>query len=162
MQFRRGSVTLAVVSGDDQNSLGEERDLNGDRYGVRYLLPVALWMVVIFVTSSIPADDFPHVEFWGWAKLIHLIYYGVLCLLVHRAISNQIRYPLLARHSYLFGVFFAVLYGVSDEFHQLSTPGRHGQYTDILIDAFGALLFIAVFRVYTALRPRATGGASGE
>ena len=136
--------------------------MNGDRYGVRYLLPVALWMVVIFVTSSIPADDFPHVEFWGWAKLIHLIYYGVLCLLVHRAISNQIRYPLLARHSYLFGVFFAVLYGVSDEIHQLSTPGRHGQYTDVLIDAVGAFLFIGIVWAYRALRLRATGGASGE
>jgi VanZ family protein len=129
---------------------------------VRYLLPVALWMAVIFISSSIPADDFPHVEFWGWAKLIHLVYYGVLCFLIHRAINNQIRYPLLARHSYLSGVFFAVLYGASDEVHQLSTPGRHGQYTDILIDAFGALLFIAVFRVYSALRPRATDGASGE
>jgi hypothetical protein len=146
----------------DQKTLGEERDLNGDRYVVRYLLPVALWMIVIFITSSIPAEDFPHVEFWGWAKLIHLIYYGVLCFLVHRAIINQNRFPLLARHSYLFGVFFAVLYGVSDEIHQLSTPGRHGQYQDVLIDAVGALLFIGGVWAYRTLRLRATGGTSGE
>lgn len=142
--------------------MGEERDLNGDRYVVRYLLPVALWMVVIFITSSIPAEDFPHVQFWGWAKLIHLIYYGVLCFLVHRAIINQTRYPLLARHSYLFGLFFAVLYGVSDELHQLSTPGRHGQYLDVLIDAVGAFLFIGGVWAYRTLRLRATGGGSGE
>ena len=129
---------------------------------MRYLLPVVLWMVIIFISSSIPADVFPHVEFWGWSKLVHLVYYGVLCFLLHRAISNQTRFQLLARHSYLSGVFFAVLYGVTDELHQLSTPGRHGQYTDVLIDAFGALLFIAVFRAYNALRPRVTGGASGE
>jgi len=142
--------------------LGEERNLNRNRYVVRYLLPVAIWMIVIFVSSSVPAEDFPRVEFWGWAKLIHLIYYGVLCFLVHRAISNQARYPLLARHSYLFGVFFAVLYGVSDELHQLSTPGRHGQYTDVLIDAVGALLFIGAVWAYRTLRLRATGGAPGE
>jgi hypothetical protein len=142
--------------------LGEERDLNLNRYEVRYLLPVALWMVVIFVSSSIPGEDFPHVEFWGWAKVIHLIYYGVLCVLVHRAISSQARYPLLARHSYIFGVFFAVLYGASDELHQLSTPGRHGQYTDVLIDAVGALLFIGAVWAYRTLRLRTTGGAPGK
>lgn len=119
-------------------------------------------MVFIFISSSIPADDFPHVEFWGWAKLIHLIYYGVLCFLVQRAISSQVRYPLLARHSYMSGIFFAVLYGASDEFHQLSTPGRHGQLADILIDAFGAFLYIVAVWAYRTLRPRATGGASGE
>jgi len=119
-------------------------------------------MIVIFVTSSIPADEFPHVDFWGWSKLIHLIYYGVLCLLVQRAISSQTRFPLLARHSYLSGVFFAVLYGASDEMHQLSTPGRHGQYTDVLIDAFGALIVILFIRIYRALRLRATSEVPGE
>jgi VanZ family protein len=119
-------------------------------------------MLFIFISSSLPADDFPRVEFWGWAKLIHLVYYGVLCFLFQRAVSNQTRAPLLARHSYLFGVFFAVLYGATDEFHQLSTPGRHGQYTDILIDAFGACLFLLVFWAYRSLRPGASGGAQGE
>ncbi len=119
-------------------------------------------MTVIFITSSIPADEFPHVEFWGWAKLIHLIYYGVLCFLIQRAVSNQTRFPLLARHSYLFGIFFAVLYGVTDEFHQLSTPGRHGQYTDVLIDAFGACLFLIGIWAYRSARPRSAGRAHGE
>ncbi len=132
--------------------------MNRDRYDVRYLLPVVLWMVVIFISSSIPSDDFPQVEFWGWAKLIHLIYYGVLCFLIQRAAGNQKRYPLLARHSYLFGVAFAVLYGASDEIHQLSTPGRHGQFTDVLIDAFGACLFLLGLAVYRWTRPRPAEG----
>jgi VanZ family protein len=136
--------------------------LSRDRYVVRYLLPVLLWMVFIFVSSSIPSDDFPHVEFWGWAKLIHLIYYGVLCFLIQRAMSNQTRYPLLARHSYIFGVAFAILYGASDEFHQLSTPGRHGQYTDVFIDGFGACLFLLGYWTYRSLKPRATGGSEED
>jgi len=150
LQFRRTCVTLNADN-------GEKRNLIKNRYLLRYLLPVFLWMVVIFITSSIPADDFPHVEFWGWAKLIHLIYYGVLCFLIQRAAGNQKRYPLLARHSYLFGILFAVLYGVSDELHQLSTPGRHGQYTDVLIDALGAFLFLMGLWAYRWSRPRAAG-----
>lgn len=134
--------------------------MNRNGYAARYLLPVFLWMLVIFISSSIPADDFPHVEFWGWAKLIHLIYYSTLCYLIQRAASHQNRYPLLARHSYLFSVGFAVLYGASDEFHQLSTPGRHAQLTDVLIDAFGASLFLVGYWAYRSLRPGAA--ARGE
>jgi VanZ family protein len=51
---------------------------------------------------------------------------------------------------------------VSDELHQLSTPGRHGQYTDVLIDAVGALLFIGAVWAYRTLRLRTTGGAPGK
>jgi len=142
--------------------MGDRRDVQRDRYWVRYLLPVAVWMVVIFVSSSIPQEQFPQVDSWVWAKLIHLIYYGVLCLLCQRALSGQTRFPGLARHSYLLGVLFAVLYGVSDEYHQLSTPGRHGQLTDVLIDGFGALLCIGGLQAYRFLRPGPAGDTSGE
>jgi len=116
--------------------------LTKNGYGVKYVLPAFLWMLIIFVSSSIPQDAFPKIEFWGWAKLVHLIYYGVLCFLVQRALSHQQRFPVLARHSYLLGLVFAFFYGSTDELHQLSTPGRHGQFTDVLIDTFGASLFL--------------------
>ena len=132
-----------------------------NRYGVKYLLPVFLWMLLIFISSSIPQDDFPQVEFWGWAKLIHLIYYGTLCFLVQRAVTNQGRYPLLARHSYLVSVISVVLYGASDEFHQLSTPGRHGQFTDVIIDTVGAFLFILGYWAYRSFRQGRTEEAGG-
>ena len=69
---------------------------------------------------------------------------------------------LLSRFRYHLLVFFAVLYGASDELHQLSTPGRHGQYTDVLIDAVGALLFIGAVWAYRSLRLRTTGGTPGK
>ena len=136
--------------------------MNNKGYAVRYLLPVAVWMIIIFVSSSIPQDDFPHVEFWGWAKLVHLIYYGVLCLLCQRALGGQTRFPALARHSYLLGVLFAVLYGTTDEYHQLTTAGRHGRMTDVLIDGFGALLCLVGLWAYRMFHPRAAGDPSGE
>ncbi len=36
----------------------------------------------------------------------------------------------------------AILYGLSDEIHQLYVPGRMFDILDILADSFGALLFI--------------------
>ncbi len=108
-----------------------------------YQLPVLIWMLIIFVSSAIPSYDFPRVEFWGWAKLVHLFYYGMLCFLAQRAFRHQDRFPLLQRYSAWFAVLVAVLYGVTDEVHQLFTAGRHGMALDVAIDAFGASLFLS-------------------
>lgn len=116
-------------------------------YVWKYLLPVILWMLVIFASSSIPADQFPKVKFWVWPKLVHLFFYIVLCFLVHRALTHQTRYPRLAVHSFFFAILIALLYGATDEFHQLFTPGRHGSISDVLIDGFGACLCIAAMTV---------------
>lgn len=110
---------------------------------MKYRILAILWMGLIFVSSSIPSDAFPEVSFWGWAKLIHLIYFGVLCFLLQRTLQNQTTFPFLARNSILFAILFAACYGMTDEFHQLYTPGRHAQVTDILIDLLGASLYAA-------------------
>lgn len=104
-------------------------------------------MLLIFVSSSIPAETFPKVSFWGWAKLVHLLYYMILCYLVQRALRRQVQFPKLAEHPFLYGFIVTVLYGATDEFHQLFTPGRHGQLSDVFIDSLGAMLsFIAIRR----------------
>jgi VanZ family protein len=125
-----------------------------ERYSVKYILPVILWMAVIFVSSSIPSNMFPKVEFWGWAKLVHLFYFGLLALLFQRAIRNQERSHFLWKYVQVASILFAVLYGASDEIHQLFTPGRHAQFTDVLIDGFGASLFILGSVVYRSLVPK--------
>jgi VanZ family protein len=124
------------------------------RYSVKYILPVVLWMAVIFLSSSIPSEFFPRVEFWGWAKLVHVLYYGLLALLVERAIRHQEKSHLLWRYVQIASILFAVLYGATDEIHQLFTAGRHARVTDVLIDGFGASLFIGASMVYRSLVPK--------
>ena len=125
-----------------------------ERYSVKYILPVILWMAVIFVSSSLPQDVFPKVNSWIWAKLVHLVYFGVLALLVQRALLSQEKYRLLLKYVQLISILFAVFYGASDEIHQLFTPGRHAQITDVLIDGFGASLFILGSIAYRTLVPK--------
>ena len=127
---------------------------------MKFKVLALLWMVLIFTTSSISSDEFPDVEFWGWSKLVHLIYFGVLCYLLEKVLRQQKRFPALANHPVLFAFIFTVLYGVTDEVHQLFTPGRHGQATDVLIDALGALLSIAIARVFAATRRKRTEPAA--
>ena len=57
-----------------------------------------------------------------------------------------------ARHPALMGFSVALLYGAIDELHQMFTIGRHPSVSDVLIDAAGAILFLAGLQFYRFLK----------
>jgi VanZ family protein len=121
------------------------------RHGFMYdQLPVILWALLIFVASSIPNIALPNIEFIASDKVIHLVVYFVLCVLFHRALSHQKRFPGLARWSLACAVLFSILYGVSDEIHQSFVPNRDASLYDLAADSIGTLLFLS----YSVLRHR--------
>jgi VanZ family protein len=124
-----------------------------------YRILLIFWLVLIFVSSSIPSYDFPEVSFWGWAKLIHLIYFGVLCFLLQNVLRRQGKFPFLSRNALPLAIVLATVYGLTDEFHQLFTPGRHGHLTDVLVDALGATLYVAGAAVYHLYQQRRANAA---
>jgi VanZ family protein len=96
-------------------------------------LAVALWMGVIFVLSSqpnLPKAPGPWLE-WLVKKGAHFSVYALLALLLWRAFDWRER---LWRWAWL----VAVVYAISDEWHQSFVSNRHPQATDVLIDACGA------------------------
>jgi hypothetical protein len=121
------------------------------RHGFIYdQLPAILWALLIFVASSIPNIALPDLEFIASDKAIHLVVYFVLCVLFHRALSYQKRFPGLARWSLACAVLFSILYGVSDEIHQSFVPNRDASVYDLAADSIGTLLFLS----YSVLRHR--------
>jgi len=104
-------------------------------------LPVLLWAGVIFTFSSFPTTtttDFYLGDFLI-KKTAHVIEYGILATLLFRALINS---DVTKSRSMFLSVLIAFLYGLTDEFHQSFTPGRGPKFTDVLIDTFGASLFI--------------------
>jgi len=98
------------------------------------------WMAMIFFLSAQP--DFPHPDS-GWLDLLassgaHLFLYAVLALLLNWALGNGVRGVALA-----FGL--ALLYGVSDEFHQSFVPGRVPDVLDLVSDGLGTALALAAW-----------------
>ncbi len=76
-------------------------------------------------------------------KLAHAIAYATLLWLWWRALSPQRE----ASWRYLgAAMVLTVLYGISDEIHQLYVPGRNGQVADVLFDTAGALAMALMLR----------------
>jgi VanZ like family len=97
--------------------------------------PVLAQMALIFVASSIPyVDALPG----GFSdKTVHFWVYGVLGLLVFRALAGGSMRGLTWPHAGA-AILFAMLYGVSDEFHQAFVPGRTPDVRDVAADTLGA------------------------
>lgn len=93
-------------------------------------------MIVIFFFSAQPASQLPNFD---WAdKLVkkggHVVGYAILALLYWRALDFN-------RNKRWLAWLLALLYAVTDEFHQSFVAGRHPTIWDILIfDNLGALM----------------------
>jgi len=99
-------------------------------------LAVILWMVGIFALSATPSLASPLDPFHDFVlrKVAHMGEYAVLTALLFGALRMH-----LARKSQalLLGALLAILYAVSDEWHQTFVPGREGTLRDVAIDALG-------------------------
>ncbi len=107
----------------------------------RFGPPVAL-MAVIFFLSAQP-DLGTGLGTWDTVlrKLAHAVEYGLLFLLWLRALRWSGRAAWWAA-----GI--AILYAISDEFHQSFVEGRHGSPWDVAIDVAGvAIATTAAYRL---------------
>jgi VanZ family protein len=66
--------------------------------------------------------------------------FGILALLVWRALATATRIPRPA----IWAIALTVLYAITDELHQGAVSGRHASPVDVGIDAAGAIVAVAV------------------
>jgi VanZ family protein len=103
---------------------------------LRLWAPVVAWAAVIFALSSV-SDLGTGLGTWDLVlrKLAHAAEFAVLGALLLRAVGAE-------RTAFALGVAYAI----SDELHQLFVPGRVGSVWDVLIDAVGVAVGIALWR----------------
>ena len=99
-------------------------------------LPALLVMLAIFLLSAQPSYELPNFD---WADRIvkkgsHMMGYAILALSYWRAFDLRSNTRGLAW-------LLAVVYAVTDEWHQAFVPGRQPSILDVLIyDQLGALI----------------------
>jgi VanZ family protein len=107
-------------------------------------LPALFMMLLIFLVSAQPSSQLPNFD---WADGLvkkggHAVGYAILALLYWRAFDFKDSKRWVAW-------LLAVLYALTDEFHQSFVPGRHPAIWDVMIfDNFGALMSLWLVNRY--------------
>lgn len=109
-------------------------------------LPVLVWAGVIFSFSSMSINkqaDFSWLDFVV-KKTAHMVEYFVLYWLLFRAVSknNQV----VSKKVFGLSIVVAILYALSDEWHQTFVPGREGTLRDVGFDTIGTLLSYSLIK----------------
>jgi VanZ family protein len=107
-------------------------------------LPALFMMLLIFLLSAQPSSQLPNFD---WADRLvkkggHAVGYAILALLYWRAFDFKDDKRWVAW-------LLALLYAITDEFHQSFVPGRHPAILDVMIfDNFGALISLWLVNRY--------------
>lgn len=109
---------------------------------------VFLWAGFIFFLSSQPELQSGLPSQWDFIlrKLAHITEYAILTWLLLRALRQH---ALNKKTALVLAACLAILYAVSDEYHQTFVFGRQGVWRDVLIDGLGAILILIFFRPRT-------------
>ncbi|HQQ67271.1 MAG TPA: VanZ family protein [Candidatus Cloacimonadota bacterium] len=109
-----------------------------------YLYLSLLWMLLIWLVSSIPSKDLPSVNLWSSDKLAHILVYLIWGLLV----STYLRKRNVGTQVYL-GIFVLMWISAAlDEYHQSYIPGRSVSVYDFFANSLGLLsaLFTGLYK----------------
>ena len=110
------------------------------RLFICYWLPVILYCLLIFLQSSQPSPErlpqFPLAD-----KLVHFLGYGILGLLFIRAFQTTRLRPAAC---IILSILAAILYGISDEIHQIYVPTRHSDPMDMIANTLGSIFGVLV------------------
>ena len=112
-----------------------------------YHAPWQLGMVLIFISSSLSADDLPDIAFKLSDKLIHFVLFGTLGVLIFRSLEKM---PVrnIRAHAFLWSILFTSLYGALDEMHQYFVPGRFTSLADWIADTLGVICLVFLYRKF--------------
>lgn len=105
--------------------------------------PVVLWALVIFLFSAMPTNPVSQIHITDFIikKSAHIVEYAVFTTFLYRALYVS---GVSKKEAGIYSIILAVLYGISDEFHQSFTPGRTPKIRDVFFDTTGA-----IFAIYT-------------
>lgn len=112
-----------------------------------YQGPAILIAIVIFIFSSLPSPPDIKLSVTNEDLVKHAIAYMVFGFFIARALFFQ--HPLvgLRKQYIIFAIIFGILYGISDEFHQLFVPGRSSEVRDALADTVGVIIGTLLFHL---------------
>lgn len=119
---------------------------------VRYYLPALAWASLIFFFSSLPSNSVPRIATNFDDLFLHFVVYAILGFLLGQAFLHSPEKNRLTW--FVVACLIGILYGASDEFHQMFVPGRHATISDLIADALGVLTGTILYSWLRKKQPR--------
>jgi VanZ family protein len=101
-------------------------------------------MLALFLQSSIGTIKIPDIGVSWFDKILHFIVFGILGLLTARGFRHSTGTRMRDRFM-SWSIIICILYGASDEIHQLWIPGRFASFWDWIADILGIITFILIY-----------------
>lgn len=105
--------------------------------------PIGCAALICFA-SSINGHSLPDINKYSFDKIAHFIEYLIFGYLTINAVSRVMSRMGVVTH-FLIVLVIVLLFGASDEFHQLFVPGRSCNYLDFIFDFIGAGVGILIY-----------------
>jgi hypothetical protein len=142
-----------ILEGNQAGETGQSKGVSATRMLIFYWLPIGGYICIIFLLSSLSHIPF-RFPFRHFDKLLHFSEYGILAILLARALgaSNRVKswWMILLLTS-----FFCVLLGAIDEMYQSTITNRDSDVFDAMADSAGGLIGgIAFFALRTIFKRR--------
>ena len=109
-----------------------------------YWVPTVLWMGVIFFLSTLPESATPGRGILS-DKVCHAGEYFILAFLILFALQRTTRASFFT--SFWITLVWGIVYGLSDEIHQLYVPTRQFSVGDMAADACGVMVLFLILWV---------------
>jgi hypothetical protein len=118
------------------------------KYTLLRWLPALGLMLTIFTLSSLPASGLP---FFGdydvlIKKASHALGYAMLGLAYFIALPPRLSRP----YRWTLGLLMALIFALSDEYHQSFVDGRTSSLRDVMIDGAGAAVAVSIGAIYSS------------
>lgn len=111
------------------------------------LIYLIVWLLIIFVLSAIPGDNYPATGF-DWAPFVHIGEFFILTILWLNYFDFQLKNSWKAAGG-------AIVYAILDELHQIWVVNRNSSFADFALDVLGiflALVCVALYQKIIGLR----------
>lgn len=108
--------------------------------------PLYIYAAVIFYMSNLP-KPLPSIAIPYIDKPLHIIEYAIFGLLAGRAFKYSPR-RIFYNNFKTLAILLSLLYGMSDEVHQIFVPQREFSVFDILADTLGGALGAIIYGRY--------------
>lgn len=111
-------------------------------------VPALSIMALIFFFSSLPSERIPYYGGWDYVikKGSHALGYGLLGLSYYYALPRS-----LSRvYRLSLALIMAILFALSDEYHQSFVQGRTSSLGDVAIDSMGAAIALFLGAGYSS------------